>query len=241
MIAFTMMSFGDLFSSWSISSTYPYPTGISLDTSREYKTFLNMYKIPFYKLIMLSIKLNIMERKSFILSALLATPLVVFPNIKRRFLVNKKAFKINSGKSRSGEIMRFKGMHPNDLKVSANDTGGQFSFFEYTGLAKVGPPMHLHFNQDEIFYVVEGAYKFAVGEETQILQAGDTIFLPRNIPHSYIQLSSFGKLTYMLQPSGKIEEFFRTMNDLAKPPTEEEAEKIYLEHDMKIVGPPLAV
>lgn len=200
-----------------------------------------MYNILFGKEIMTTIKTSIMERKNFILSALLASPMITFPQIKKRLPEDKKPFKINSGKSRSGEVMRFKGMHPNDLKISSQDTNGQFSFFEYTGLAKVGPPMHLHFNQDEIFYIVEGTYRFVVGDDTQILQAGDTIFLPRNVPHTYIQLSAFGKLTYMLQPSGKIEAFFRTMNELTKPPTEEEAQRIHLEHDMKIVGPPLTI
>ncbi len=48
-----------------------------------------------------------------------------------------------------------------------------------------------------------------------------------------------GKLTYLVQPAGTVEEFFQEMGALTKPPTEEKAQKIHLAHGMKIVGPPL--
>jgi quercetin dioxygenase-like cupin family protein len=188
-----------------------------------------------------AIKSGIVEHKNLILSALSINSNKSLPSLETYVVEEENIFKVNAGKSRTGEVMRYKGIHPNDLKISAKDTNGQLSFFEFTGLTKEGPPLHVHFNQDEFFYIVEGTYRFVVGNQTHILKAGDTIFLPRNIPHTFIQLSSFGKLTYTVQPSGKIESFFKTMNSLTKPPTEEEAQKIYLDHDMKIVGPPLSL
>jgi quercetin 2,3-dioxygenase len=46
---------------------------------------------------------------------------------------------------------------------------------------------------------------------------------------------------YMLQPAGKMEEFFKKMNSLKGMPTAEEVQKIHLAHDIKVMGPPLTL
>lgn len=43
---------------------------------------------------------------------------------------------------------------------------------------------------------------FRVGEEEHHLKAGDTIFLPRTLPHAFAQLSEYGKMFFLFQPSG---------------------------------------
>jgi hypothetical protein len=73
------------------------------------------------------------------------------------------------------------------------------------------------------------------------LKAGDTIFLPRNIPHTWIQLSERGKLIYTLQPAGQLEEFFVKLSSPQGPPTQAELDEIMLAHNMKNVGPPLSL
>jgi len=100
-----------------------------------------------------------MQRKQFLLSSLLAAPALAFA--KTNWLSSKAAsvtdpFIVDAGKSRFGEVVKFLGVHPNDLKISSKDTGGQLAVFEYTGLGKVGPMLHMHFEQDEIFTVIEG-------------------------------------------------------------------------------------
>jgi quercetin 2,3-dioxygenase len=80
-----------------------------------------------------------------------------------------------------------------------------------------------------------------VGDQTHILGPGQTIFLPRGIAHTWIQLTDRGKLIYMLQPAGKMEEFFSYLNGLPAPPTQEELARIHEAHDMKVVGPPLTL
>lgn len=71
------------------------------------------------------------------------------------------------------------------------------------------------------------------------LKPGDTIFLSRNVPHAFAQLSNNGKMFFLLQPSGKMEDFFRAIGTLISPPTPEQGAKIFAEHDMKVGGPPL--
>lgn len=182
-----------------------------------------------------------MNRKKFLLAGLAATPLLSFARTAFSTADEKKPFVVGAGQSRFGDVIKFLGVHPNDLKISSKDTGGQLSVFEYTGTAKVGPMLHIHFNQDEIFTVTEGTYRFVVGNETKNLVAGDTIFLPRNVPHTWIQTSDRGKMIYFLQPAGKMEEFFTIMNDLKERPSQELMDRIHAEHDMKVVGPPLTL
>ena len=52
-----------------------------------------------------------------------------------------------------------------DFKVSTLDTDGALSVAEITSLHKGGPARHLHHEQDEWFYVVEGEYIIEIGEE----------------------------------------------------------------------------
>lgn len=185
-----------------------------------------------------------MQRKHFLLAGLLTLPGLA--RTRSVFQPTRKAgqpepFVVDKGKSRFGEEIRFLGVHPNDLKISSKDTDGQLSVFEYTGLGVAGPMLHIHFEQDEIFMVTEGTFRFVVGDETHELTAGQTIFLPRGIPHTWIQLSERGKLIYFLQPAGKMEEFFSYMNKLKERPSPEEMDRIHAEHQMKVVGPPLTL
>jgi quercetin dioxygenase-like cupin family protein len=181
-----------------------------------------------------------MERRKFIVTTAALTAfgsdLMVFSKDENE---DKDGFLVKSGEARHGKHTPYKGVNPNDLKISSKDTDGQMSVFEYIGMEKTGPPLHVHLEQDEVFYVVEGNYLFQLGDKQHELTVGDTIFLPRNIPHTWIQTTERGKLIYILQPAIKMEEFFYAMHDLGRPPSEEEAQNISLAHGIKNVGPPL--
>jgi quercetin dioxygenase-like cupin family protein len=112
--------------------------------------------------------------------------------------------------------------------------------FEQTGLTpKGGPPLHIHPFQDKWFYVVEGNYLVQVGTDKHQISAGDVIFLPRNVQHAFVQLTEKGKMVVSYLPAGKMEAFFKVTNEWTSPPTKDEIEKVFAEHDMKVVGPPI--
>ena len=183
-----------------------------------------------------------MERKNFITSALIMTAAMASaktlrPNTAKKPV--KKPFFVKAGDDRFNEHIMFHGVNFNDIKVSTKDTDGQFCVYEYVGLEKVGPPLHIHLNQDEFFYITEGSFLFQVGDERQIMKAGDTVFLPRNIPHTWLQLTDKGKLIYLVQPAGKMEAFFSKMFALKTTLTQEEVSKVFAAHELRLVGPPL--
>ncbi len=185
-----------------------------------------------------------MKRGKFIASALAMLPIGMATRIQLFGQTLISGFKVASGESRSGEHLKMKGVTLNilDLKISSKDTNGQWLVFEQTGLTpKGGPPLHIHPNQDEMFYVLEGDYRFQVGNEKYSMKAGDTIFLPRNIPHAFIQLSEKGRMIVSYQPAGKMEQFFQATNAWTSPPSKDEIRKVFEECDMKIAGPPLGI
>ena len=183
-----------------------------------------------------------MERKNFITSALIMTAAVasaktLMPNTAKKPL--KKPFFVKAGDDRFNDHIMFHDVNFNDIKVSTKDTDGQFCVYEYVGLEKVGPPLHIHLNQDEFFYITEGSFLFQVGDERKIMKAGDTVFLPRNIAHTWLQLTDKGKLIYLLQPAGKMEAFFSKMFSIKTSLTQEEVSKVFAAHELRLVGPPL--
>lgn len=155
---------------------------------------------------------------------------------------SEKGFKVGAGEARFGKHYKMKGVTLNtlDIKISGKDTSDKVAVFEQTGLTpNGGPPLHIHPYQDEWFYVVEGKYIFQVGEDTYNMNAGDTIFLPRNVQHAFLQLSEAGKMVVSYMPAGKMESFFQVTDQWTSPPSKDEIATVFLDHDMQVVGPPL--
>ena len=70
-----------------------------------------------------------------------------------------------------------------NYKVASSDADGRLFVTEQTMLAKGGPPRHLHLEQEEWFYSLEGEFVIEVGDERFTLGPGDSAFAPRKIPH----------------------------------------------------------
>src|SRR6478752_10609098 len=104
-----------------------------------------------------------------------------------------------------------------------------------------GSPLHIHPHQDEWFYVIEGEYLFQVGEDKYEMKAGDTIFLPGTVQHAFIQLTEKGRTIVSYLPAGKMEDFFAVTDQWTSLPSKEEIAKVFADHGMQVVGPPLKI
>ena len=193
----------------------------------------------------LSSYLDPMKRRTFLLSSMATAVVTATANARDLMPVAEgKGFKVAAGESRTGEHIHMMGVTANvlDVKISSGDTDGRLSVLEQIGhTPKGGPPLHIHPHQDELFYVVEGDYQFQVGEERFELTTGDTIFLPRGVPHAFAQRTEAARMIVTYQPSGKMEAFFRRTAEFTSPPTPQEVAAVFAEHDMTVVGPPLTL
>ena len=101
-----------------------------------------------------------------------------------------------------------------------------------------GPARHLHYFQDEWFYILNGNFIFEVGEEKFQLKAGDSLMAPRRIAHVWACTeNNGGSILIAFMPAGKMEAFFREVTKTnAMPPQDPELWKL---HEMELAGPPL--
>jgi mannose-6-phosphate isomerase-like protein (cupin superfamily) len=153
-----------------------------------------------------------------------------------------KAVYVANGKNRFQEELMIWGIIPLQIKVSGKDSDDSIFVFEHTKMGKGGPPRHFHFEQDEWFYAMEGKFAFEVGDEKFTLHPGDSLFAPRMVPHVWACTGENpGTLLLAVQPAGSLEEFFMKSCDMTRPPTTDEADRLFAAHGMKVVGPPLTI
>ncbi len=125
------------------------------------------------------------------------------------------------------------------FKVTPKDSNDIF-IIENTFHEKGGPAKHLHYNQDEWFYAVEGVFLFEIGQEQFRLQPGDSVLAPRKIPHVWAYSGTQrGRILIAFLPAGKMESFFREVTKAnAMPPQDPE---LWHSHGMELLGPPWKV
>jgi mannose-6-phosphate isomerase-like protein (cupin superfamily) len=129
-----------------------------------------------------------------------------------------------------------------DFKVSTLDTDGGLAICEITAFDKGGPPRHLHHEQDEWFYVVEGEYVIEVGEERYELGPGDSVLAPRKVAHVWAHVGEgTGRVIAALQPAGEIEAFFDELATLGSSPEREVLRRTFSSHGLELTGPPLPI
>jgi len=127
---------------------------------------------------------------------------------------------------------------PVHLKVAGMDTGGQMSIFIAEYKKNESPPLHLHDN-DETFYIIDGEFIFQAGDKKFTGKTGDTIFIPRNTPHSTLTVSETERMLFTVNPTGNLEKIFEKLDSFKEMPSVEEIVSAHEELGLKIVGPPL--
>jgi mannose-6-phosphate isomerase-like protein (cupin superfamily) len=93
------------------------------------------------------------------------------------------------------------------LAASAADTGGAFEVIEYVGPAT--PPPHVHHEHDEAFYILDGPFRFLLGDEWFDAATGSLVVVPRNTRHGFETQRGCRALLFTT-PAG-LEGFFREL------------------------------
>ena len=136
------------------------------------------------------------------------------------------------------------------IKATGEDTGGAFSLFEQLAPPGFGPPLHIHHQEDEPFWVLEGRVRFRCGDREFVMEGGGYVFLPKGIPHAFrIEGSIPARLMQMTLPpgfEGIVQEIGVPAPARTLPPpgalAPELIERLVAlgpKYDISVVGPPL--
>ena len=75
------------------------------------------------------------------------------------------------------------------------------------------PPPHIHGREDELFYILAGKMKVFADGRVMTVTAGESVFLPRNLPHAYLIESEECHVLALMAPGG----FMSAINKMNAP------------------------
>ncbi len=102
--------------------------------------------------------------------------------------------------------------------LDAAATESRLAAFRSTMRAGAASPVHVHDREDETVFLLDGEGIVWAGDRRWRVRSGDTVFLPREVPHTYQFTSDTVDLITVCTPAG-MEEFFRAAGwDLSTPP-----------------------
>lgn len=89
------------------------------------------------------------------------------------------------------------------IRVAATETNGAYSVVEIFSHPGDSTPMHVHQNEDEHFFILEGTVRVVRGDETIDAPAGATVALPRHVPHAWGNaMTSMLRMIVVSSPGG---------------------------------------
>lgn len=103
-----------------------------------------------------------------------------------------------------------------DMRVllTTEAAGGAISVIMAWHKTGEGPPDHVHFNQDEIVFIVEGTYEVTAGDQTSTAGAGTIVFIPRKVMHRFKNVgATTGCMLDWSLPGGQ-DHYFKAISEL---------------------------
>jgi quercetin dioxygenase-like cupin family protein len=113
-----------------------------------------------------------------------------------------------------GEQLWFAGGGVFTMKATSAETGGAFFLFEDRVVRGKMTPMHLHPDEDELVYVIDGELLVHIDGAEHRVGAGGLFFAPRGQAHAFLVTSETAHLL-CLQTPGSGEAFYRSVSDAA--------------------------
>jgi len=120
------------------------------------------------------------------------------------------------------------------VMATSEQTGGVFNLFEVSCPPDYDTPLHIHYAEDVVVYVLEGALTFFWGSEKKEAVAGSYFFQPRGTPHGFrVEGGTPARILYMTIPAG----FDRFVMDQKLPAPKSEPEIEAARYKIEILGP----
>jgi len=124
------------------------------------------------------------------------------------------------------------------VKATAKDTGGAFSLLEAAEPPGFGPPMHIHRDAAEAFYVLVGEYRIYLEDREVSCPAGSFIYVPAGMRHGFRVGSVPSRKLNLYTPAAMVGYFDELSGVIASgEPDAAGLDEIALRYEMEVVGP----
>ena len=147
---------------------------------------------------------------------------------------SNKGFVLQPNEGRSIDLGGFQ----MTVKATSDQTGGAFSLLEADEPPNFGPPLHIHHDAAEAFYVLGGEYVIFLEERELTCAEGSFIFIPAGVRHGFrVGNVPSRKLNFYVPAAmvGYFDELSAAIkNDEADP---EALSDIALRYSMEVLGP----
>lgn len=102
--------------------------------------------------------------------------------------------------------------------IAPEQSGNTLVLLELTLPKGAEPPPHIHTLEDEAFYVLEGEISVTIADKVTVLKAGEALFAPRNVPHSFKILTKKATIMNLITPGTLWNYFMECSEPLAQKP-----------------------
>ena len=108
------------------------------------------------------------------------------------------------------------------------------------------PPLHIHHDADETFFVLSGEVTIFVGDDRYECTAGDFVLGPKGVSHTFLVRSERAEMLVTFSPAG-IDGFFAEVAPPVVPglpppastmPDQEEFVRLMAKYECEFLGPP---
>lgn len=145
-----------------------------------------------------------------------------------------RAFVLRPGEGRDIDMGNFR----MSLKASAEDTETAFSLLEAEEPANFGPPMHIHHDAAEAFYVISGEYHIFIGDDEYRCPAGSFIYIPAGAPHGFRVGAVPSRKLNIYAPAAMVGYFDELAAAIARDEMDDETlGDIARRYGMEVIGP----
>lgn len=145
-----------------------------------------------------------------------------------------KAIVLRPGEGRSIDLGGFR----MSVKATSDETGEAFSLLEADEPPGFGPPLHIHHNAAEAFYVLQGEYIIFLDGKEYPCPAGSFIFIPAGAPHGFRVGREQSRKLILYTPAAMVGYFDELSAALAQGEVDPDAlSEIAARHGMEVTGP----
>jgi mannose-6-phosphate isomerase-like protein (cupin superfamily) len=126
------------------------------------------------------------------------------------------------------------------VTVLAEDdiSGGGFSLIETTETAAgVGPPLHVHRDCAESFYVISGGYRVHLDGQDFECPVGSFVHVPVGMRHTFQSAEAGSRKLNLYTPAGMVGYFDELAAAIAEGIDEADLDAIADRYNMEVVGP----